>query len=224
MVTRIIKFFTGMQSLLKTLVFINLFMVGLIGSIWAVLIVLLFLFILLLLNSQEHGINSGPFFPLIFCGLAVLIVIPDGTESEVEFALYLMARILALSYISIFIGYIFNQRDFLVIGDLFGLKSNKKILFIIIPIFLPTALSAIQNVLIAQQSRGLKLNIKSLLKRETFEAMIIPYVVTILKRALELWITVNLKPWDSYIIKKQKIKFTDILITCMCLSLWILSF
>lgn len=209
------------HPVIKMVFYIQLLGIAIWGPLISSILVTVICFIFLIFYSGEKGIVANPYYALLFCAIAVLIVVPAGSKDEIIYASELSARILNVMLISAILGLMIKPDDILLTGKLLRLPDKLIMVIITIALFLPTATRSIHSVIFAQRSRGLELGFFSLFRPTTYRVLIIPYVVCILRSALAMWVSMNLRPWSVYKLSKAKINVPEVVLLLTSFALWI---
>jgi len=205
----------------KILLYLQLLSVAIWGPLISSVVVTITCFIFLVFYPGEKGIIANPFYAMLFCTIAVLIVIPTGSKDEIIYASELSARIFNIMLISAILGLVIKPYDILIMGRLLHTPGNLVTVIITTALFFPIAMQNIYSVIFAQRSRGLELSFSSLFRLMTYRAITIPYVVCILRSALAMWISINLRPWSKYKLAKAKVDTLGLILFLASFALWL---
>ncbi|MCL5028620.1 MAG: hypothetical protein M1480_06320 [Bacteroidetes bacterium] len=216
------KYLTNLHPTTKLLFYINLFIFSIMGEILGVYLLGMISFFYLLLTHKDKKLIANPINGLILCIIGVIIVLPDGTKSEIKLAIDLSARILLVFNLFAISGITTNQQDYLFIAKIFGIKGNNRKIIIVLPLVLPLVVNVIHNVIMAQKSRGIELSFRKLMQFQTYQGLIVPYLVCVSKVILDYWISINLRPWSSYKVSIPRIKILDLGIL-LSIFIWLLN-
>ena len=215
------RYLIKVHPIIKILFYLQLFAIAIWGPIISSIMITTICFIILIFYSGEKSIIANPYYALLFCGIAVLIVLPGGSKSEIIYASKLSARILNIMLISAITGLIIKPHDILIIGKCLHLPEKLIWVIIAMALFLPNAIHDIQSVIFAQRSRGFELNIFSFFRLTTYRVLIIPYIVCILRSALSMWISMNLRTRLADKQANTKYSILEILMFLTSFVLWI---
>jgi len=181
-----------------TLTKVGLYLQSLSLAIWgplgACVAVAVACFGILLLTPGRRGTVANPFYALILCAVAVLLVVPGGTAQEIIAASELSTRILSVMLASALLGAVITPSDVLLLQRFFRLPRSFEMVALAMVLFVPRALDSIRSVVYAQRSRGLDLSVVSVFRPSTYRLVLVPYIVSVLKAALTLWVSLNLRP------------------------------
>jgi hypothetical protein len=179
-------------------------------------------FVLLVLYPGDRGAIANPYYALVFCMLAVLIVIPGGSRDEIWAASRLSIRLSDIMLVSSLLGLITSPVDLARLSTLFRLPAAGTMVIIAVASFLPLSLRNIHTVIVAQRSRGFEPKFVSLFRPATYRVLIVPYVVCILRSALDKWVSMNLRPWALYRPTVQRITIPEIVLFSISFLLWLI--
>lgn len=152
-------------------------------------------FLLLLIWPRGATVATSPWTCVAFCTFATLIAVPGGDANDVIIALRLSVRLLLVLLTSAALGRIATPGDIVAAARQFRLPRQVQFAIGVLARFVPLAIQTMQSVALAQRSRGLYLGIRHLVRRDTYRALAVPYVVSVLRSAMQLWISVNLRPF-----------------------------
>jgi len=174
--------------------YLNLLCLGIWGPVQSCVIVSLFSFGALLSWPRARTTIGSPWFAVGFCAVATLIVVPGGTIHDIALAAQLSIRLLEIMLVSAMLGTIAVPSDFVVVTQCLRLPEIVRFGIINLARFLPVAIQSVQSVRMAQRSRGVNLGIRQVFRMETYQALVVPYVISIARAANQLWISTNLRP------------------------------
>jgi energy-coupling factor transport system permease protein len=215
------RWLTKAHPLLKSLLYLQLLSIAIWGPLISVIVVSTVCFAFLIFYSGEKGAIANPYYALLFCVIAVLIVLPGGNRDELIYASKLSARILNVMLISAMLGVVVSPVDIARVGKYLRLPDTAIMMIIGVASFLPLSLRSINTVIFAQRSRGLDFNLFSLFRPTTYRVLVVPYVVCILRSALDKWVSMNLRPWSGYKLAMPKIAIHEIVLFLISLILWL---
>lgn len=219
--TAVWRHLAKVHPLVKCALYVQFLAVAIWGPLNSVILVDVVGFIFLALYSHKRDVELSPYFALIFCVLAVLIVVPGGTKDEIMYASLLSARILGVMLISSLLGAIISPIDIVSVSELLHLSDNIRMVVVVIASFLPLAKRSITSVIFAQRSRGLEIGLYSLLRPRTYSALVVPYIVSILRSALDKWVSINLRPLSGYKPTRTNIRTVEALALLASFALWL---
>jgi hypothetical protein len=209
----------NLHPLFKTLLYLQLLAVAIWGPLLSVIGVSVVCFAYLIFWPDEQGLAS-PYYALVFCAVAVLVVLPGGSRGELIQALRLSARLFDVMVVSYMLGVVLRPIDVAQLGTLLRLPSNIIMVMIGVASFVPLASRSIHNVIFAQRSRGFEFTFLSLFRPTTYRVLVVPYVVSILRSAMDKWVSMNLRPWTGYKLPIRKIAIYEIALFLISFGLW----
>lgn len=215
------RYLSNVHPVLKLGLYIQLLCLAIWGPFTSSILITILCFVFLVFYSGEKGIVANPYYALLFCTIAVLIVIPGGSREDILYASELSVRIFNIMLISAILGLLMKLDDVLLIGRLSCLPEEIFVVVIAMVLFLPAAKRTIQSVSFAQRSRGLELGFFSLFRLSTYRALIIPYVICVLRNALASWVSMNLRPWSRYKQAVGRIKVAEVILFLFSFALWV---
>lgn len=215
------KKLANLHPLIKVVVYTQLLCVAIWGSLPSVILTATICFLLLAFYPGDRGAIANPYFALLFCVVAVLIVLPGGSRDEMVYASRLSTRLFDVMLVSALLGAVISPVDVARIGNLLRLPNPAIMIIVAITSFLPLSARNIQAVMIAQRSRGFELNFLSLFRPATYRVLVVPYIVCILRSALDKWVSMNLRPWIGYKRVTPKIPIQEIALFLTTFMLWI---
>jgi energy-coupling factor transporter transmembrane protein EcfT len=214
------KYLASLHPLIKIMVYAQLLCVAIWGPLPGVIITAVVCFVLLAFYPDDRGAIANPYFALLFCLLAVLIVLPGGSRDEILYASRLSTRLLDVMLVSAMLGTVISPVDLARIGNLLHLPNAAIMVIVAVASFLPLSLRNIHTVIVAQRSRGFEFKFLSLFRPTTYRVLVVPYVVCILRSALDKWVSMNLRPWVGYRRAMPKISIQEIGLLFISSLLW----
>lgn len=137
---------------------------------------------------------ASPWFALILCTMATLIAVPGGTIQDVVTAGLLAVRLLMIMLISAVLGCLATPNDFIGASRQLRLPENVGFGISATARFLPLAVKTMRAVTMAQRSRGLSFGFRALFRAQTYQALVVPYILSVLRSAVQLWVAMSLRP------------------------------
>lgn len=203
------------------MIYMQLLCVAIWGPLPGVILTTVVCFLLLGFYPGDRGAIANPYYALLFCLLGVLIVLPGGTRDEIIFASRLSTRLLDIMLVSAMFGTVLSPVDLARLGNILYLPNAAIMVVIAVGSFLPLSLRNIHAVIIAQRSRGFEFRFTSLFRAATYRVLVVPYVVCILRSALDKWVSINLRPWVGYRTTLRKVSIQETVLVLVSFLLWI---
>ncbi len=210
------------HPLVKLVAYLDLCILGVWGPLVAVVIVAFVSFALLLLWPVRHGVITNPWYSLVLCGLAVVIVIPGASQAELAYVVRLSLRMLCVILVSSSLGLVFRVNDVLVLGRVSRWPKRLSGLVVAFVRFVPVAMRSIEAVVLSQRSRGFVFRWWGLLSPAVYRVIVVPFLVGILHDALGMWVSLNMRQWALYEPTCRKLGLGDLAFLLLTFSMWAL--
>lgn len=183
-----------LSPVFKSLLFVELLCIGIWGPIEVCLALSALLFVLLLAWPRAGTIVANPLFAMAFCLIVVGTAIPFCTSAEVlgvtKGSLRFLLVMLASSAV---LGSISMASDFISVAKSLRLPDGVTFVIATLSRSVPLSLRTMREVAVAQKARGLKLGMRNAVQPETYMVLLVPYVVSILRASLTIWVASNLR-------------------------------
>lgn len=224
MMHNISQYLMGRNTAIKLLTYLNLIIIVLYGPLLACLLLVFICFGLLTYWPYRTGLITNPWSYFLLCIVAILIVVPGGTKSEIVSTSILCLRVLSFLLLSSLLGCIFSINDALWLGKFFHWPCRVTVFFISIVRFIPLAMKSFEQTLISQRARGLTMKNWRLLRFDTFTILVVPFIVAILRDCLFMWISINMRNWVTINPSQRTIRTIDIAFVATLSCLWLIPY
>jgi hypothetical protein len=200
--------------------YLHLCILAIWGPLVAGIIIAAVSFVTLLLWPAKHGVTTNPWALIALCGLAVIIVIPGASHAELVYVSGLAMRMLAVFLVSSLISLVFGVSDVLLLGRVLHLPKRLSVLTVALVRFVPAAQRSIEAVMLSQRSRGFVLHWWGLLSLTTYRVIMVPFLVGILRSALGMWVSLNMRQWAVYEPRCRSVGLLELAFLCVTLCMW----
>lgn len=188
-------FFRRLSAAFKAVLLFELLAFAIWGPLEGCVILVCALFVLLVIWPRADTMIASPFVAMIFCLVVIGTAIPFSTPTEVlavaqntlRFLLFMLAS-------SVMLGSVAIPSDFVNLAHLLRLPSGVTFVIGTVTRFVPLCLRTMGEVACAQKARGLRLGLKTSFQPETYTMLLVPYVISIIRSAVTVWVASNLRP------------------------------
>lgn len=171
---------------------------------------------------RKGDLVVSPMFLLVVSVASMITVIFDGSRAEVVKAGEVTARVVAIMGVSACLGYLLTPEDLRVLGARLLLPPSGVNLLSAVVLYPTVAMHSFSEVLLAQRSRGFELNLRGVLSLRSYGAILVPFVVVVLRSAQSIWVSINLRPLDaSDISNPYQVRLADLLTMAASLLFWL---
>lgn len=206
---------------LKILLVTNCIAILFWGSSLAAVLVFILGFTALILIHRNWEYSPSPI--LILCFLLIIVgitIITSGTYEEVWMSLIFGARLLGIIVITSVAGASISVGEIVNLCNMVRLPRALILLISILVRTVPVSIESLRSVVLAQQSRGLRFTVMSFLKIGTYEAILVPYTISVLRLAFLLWISNLLRPPTNIHYSFARPSMAGIFILLFSLFFW----
>ncbi|MFH1741167.1 MAG: energy-coupling factor transporter transmembrane component T [bacterium] len=210
------------HPLVKSLAYLHLCTLAIWGPWLGAAFMAIVCFVFLLLWPMRKGMITNPWASLILCAVAVVVVIPGGTQTELVRVSFLALRMLAVFLVSAVLGLVFGVSDVLHLGRLFHWPERWCVLAVGLVRCVPMAQRSMEAVMLSQRSRGFVLRWWGLVLPRTYRIVTIPFLVCMLRDALWMWVSLNMRKWAVYKPKCRTVGVWDVAFLLLTLLIWVL--
>ncbi|MHA1588560.1 MAG: energy-coupling factor transporter transmembrane component T [Candidatus Thorarchaeota archaeon] len=212
---------SSVHPIVKLLIYIQLVAVSLWGPVPSAAIAGLAIFVYLLTLDSRITIFSNPWLPLGLCLFTFLIAIPGGTRDELMRAAEIAIRLFGIIMSSILLGISFGIRDMIRLSRLLRTPEQLELMGIAVSAAIPRMLESLNNIVLAQRSRGMVFSWRSVFSAGLYHALMTPVIVAVLRTALDLWISLCIRPWRIYRPMTRRPAFADMVLLMASFVLWL---
>ena len=217
---KIILYIRDWHPWVKLLLYAHLLCVAIWGPLWGSALIAILVLILLFLYQGPRGFVTQPILALVVCSLAVVIAIPGGSTNDVMSAAKLSTRLLMVMSVSGLFGLVIGFQD--VRHWCYTVRAPQWFVFLITAFvrYLPIAERLFKQVIFAQRSRGLHLGIKTVFLPSSYRALMVPYILGLLRSIDSLWVSMNMRPTEVARADGHGIRVAEVVILMGSASLW----
>lgn len=209
------------HPIIKIMVYLNLCILAVWGPLFAGSITSLVSFVIILYWPKRNGAFTNPWFSLLLCGLAVVLVIPGGTsQTELTYVTMIALRMLAVILVSQLLGLVFGVNDILILARILHFPKQLSVLTVAFVRFVPIAQRSIEAVILSQKSRGFFFGWKTMFLPTTYRVILVPFLVSILRDALYMWVSMNMRQWAIYKPRHSGVGLSDMFFLVLTFTMW----
>ena len=124
----------------------------------------------------------------------IIVTIPGGSPLEIAISARIALKLFVVMYASLWVAATILARDWSSLFRIARLPAEGVALVVATGRMVPDFLEAVQDITTAQRARGLSFRPASWLRRDFYEALLVPYMHHVLRSAFDVMVRIQLRP------------------------------
>lgn len=205
----------------KAVLYANVLLLSLFGAIPSIIILAVIGLVLLSGIDRSQGSVASPYSILVLFVISIGISLPNGDPSIIKYTVIWSIRMLDVLVFSAIMGAVISFHDVLFACRIFRLSDKMTSIAYAVLLFIPQYIEHLRLVIMAQKTRGARFGIRNILRPTTYSAIAIPFIHTLLRNALLLWVSINLRPISSKSFSLARPRVGEYIIVMFIGLLWL---